>query len=99
MQVSLTPKLGGFGLRQVALHAESAYNASQFEVFSTWGSRLGWSSSPVPSPSQREASFSLDSSLLPPSLLLFLPSASASLMLGLGSLPCPPLSMDLTPSF
>jgi hypothetical protein len=25
---------------------------------------LGWSSSPVPSPSQREASFSLDTSLL-----------------------------------
>ena len=64
MQVSLTPKLGGFGLRQVALHAEVAYNASQFEVFSSWGSRLGWSSSPSPSPSQREASFSLDTSIL-----------------------------------
>src|SRR5437764_8755860 len=50
MQVSLTPKLGGFGVRQVALHTETASNASQFEVFSSWGSRLGWSSSPFPFP-------------------------------------------------
>src|SRR5438270_11887217 len=60
----LTPKLGGFGIRQVAAHAEGAFNASRFEVFSAWGSRLGWSSSPLPCPSQQEASFSLDSSLL-----------------------------------
>ena len=63
-QVSLTPRLGGFGLRQVALHAEGAFNASRSEVFSTWGSRLQWSSSPALSPSQQEASFSLDKSLL-----------------------------------
>src|SRR5690348_10375888 len=63
-QACLTPKLGGFGIRQVAQHADGAFNACRFEVFSAWGSRLGWSSSPPPSPSQKEASFSLDTSLL-----------------------------------
>src|SRR5947209_2271828 len=51
----LTPKLGGFGLRQVEAHADGAFNARRFEVFSAWGSRLGWSSSPSPGPSQQEA--------------------------------------------
>ena len=60
----LTPRLGGFGIRQVVLHADGAFAASRFEVFSTWGSKLGWSSSPDPCTSQQEASFSLDSSLL-----------------------------------
>ena len=59
----LTPKLGGFGLRQVVNHADGAFNASRFEVFSAWGSRLGWSSAPSPCPSQQESSFSIDSSL------------------------------------
>ena len=63
-QASLTPKLGGFGLRQVVVHADGAFNASRFEVFSTWGRKLGWSSSPSPSPSQQEASFSTDTALL-----------------------------------
>jgi len=63
-QACLTPKLGGFGLRQVVAHAEGAFKASCFEVFSAWGSRLGWSSSPSPCPSQQEASFTLDSSIL-----------------------------------
>jgi hypothetical protein len=44
-QACLTPKLGGFGLRQVVAHADGAFNASRFEVFSAWR-RLGWSSSP-----------------------------------------------------
>ena len=47
-QASLTPRLGGFGIRQVVLHADGAFAASRFEVFSTWGSKLGWSSSLVP---------------------------------------------------
>ena len=63
-QASLTPRLGGFGLRQVARHADGAFAASRWEVFSAWGSRLNWSSSPVAVPSQQEASFTLDSSLL-----------------------------------
>jgi hypothetical protein len=33
-------------------------------VYAAWGSRLGWSSVPAPSPSQQEASFLLDKSLL-----------------------------------
>ena len=33
-------------------------------MFSAWGSRLNWSSSPVAVPSQQEASFTVDSSLL-----------------------------------
>ena len=52
-QACLTPKLGGFGIRRVTQHAEGAFNACRFEVFSAWGSRLGWSSSPPPSPSQQ----------------------------------------------
>ena len=63
-QACLTPKLGGFGIRRVTQHAEGAFNACRFEVFSAWGSRLGWSSSPPPSPSQQEASFSFDTSVL-----------------------------------
>ena len=63
-QASLTPRLGGFGLRQVALHADGAFNASRSEVFCAWGPRLNWSSSPPPCPSQQESSFTLDSSLL-----------------------------------
>ena len=62
-QMCLTPKLGGFGLRQVEAHADGAFNASRFEVFSAWGSRLGWSSSPSPAPSQQEASFTLDTNI------------------------------------
>ena len=56
-QACLTPKLGGFGLRQVVAHAEGAFNASCFEVFSAWGSRLGWSSSPPPVPPSRKPLF------------------------------------------
>src|SRR5437764_663964 len=41
----------------------ASHAASRFEVFSAWGSRLGWSSSPEPCLSQQEASFSLDSSI------------------------------------
>ena len=63
-QACLTPKLGGFGIRRVAHHADFAFNASRFEVFSAWGVRLGWSSSPAPCPSQREASFTFDSNVL-----------------------------------
>ena len=63
-QASLTPRLGGFGIRQVALHADGAFAASQFEVFSAWGPLLNWSSSPVAVPPQQEASFTLDTSLL-----------------------------------
>ena len=48
----------------MCLHADGAFAASQFEVFSSWGSRLGWSYSPVAVPSQQEASFALDTSLL-----------------------------------
>src|SRR6185312_14190240 len=63
-QASLTPRLGGFGIRQVVLHADGAFAASQFEVFSAWGPLLNWSSSPVAVPCQQEASFTLDTSLL-----------------------------------
>ena len=45
-QASLTPRLGGFGLRQVTLHADGAFAASRFEVFSGWGPDLGC---PIPS--------------------------------------------------
>jgi len=62
-QASLTPRLGGFGLRQVVLHADGAFNASRSEVYTAWGTRLRWSSSPVPCPSQQETSFALDKSL------------------------------------
>jgi hypothetical protein len=72
-QASLTPRLGGFGLRQVVLHADGAFNACRSEVYAAWGSRLGWSSVPTPSPSQQEASFSLDKSLLVCCLLPPLP--------------------------
>jgi hypothetical protein len=35
-QVCLTPRLGGFGLRRVAVHAGGAFAASQYEAFSSW---------------------------------------------------------------
>src|SRR6185312_2926742 len=46
------------------LHADGAFAASQFEVFSAWGPLLNWSSSPVAVPCQQEASFTLDTSLM-----------------------------------
>ena len=56
-QACLTPKLGGFGIRQVAQHADGAFNACRFEVFSAWGTRLGWSSSPPPFPPTKRGLF------------------------------------------
>ena len=60
-QASLSPSLGGLGLRRVVDHADGAFAASRFESARTCGEV--WSPVPAPSPSQFAASRSFDSAL------------------------------------